>query len=62
MTDCTCPADGRTIDRAYRVYLYEPTAEVLMGGQLLRDASKVHIYHKACPVHGYKVLKNDNDK
>lgn len=60
MTNCTCPSDGRTIDKAERVYVYEPTADVQImtphGPQRQLDASKVHIFHKDCPVHGYKVI------
>ncbi len=50
---CTCPEDGRTVRSDRRVYLYEPDAERREGNTVIRDASKVHIFDKECPVHGY---------
>ena len=53
---CTCPADGRKVPSTRRVILYEPGAEIRQGNQVLRDMSKVHIFDKDCPVHGYEVI------
>lgn len=57
MTKCICPEDGRMVDSVDRMYIMEPGAEVVVGDMLTRDASKVHIYNKNCPVHGYTVLE-----
>ena len=35
----------------------EPGAEVRQGNVTTRDASKVHIFDKNCPVHGYTVVE-----
>lgn len=56
---CICPADGRMISSGDRVYLYEPGAETRVGNVVQRDASKVHIFRKDCPVHGYTVTIDD---
>jgi hypothetical protein len=54
MSDCTCPEDGRSVPSARRVILIEPNAERREGNKTVRDRSKVHIFDKDCPVHGYK--------
>ena len=54
---CTCPSDGRQVPSTRRVTIYEPTAEIRQGNQIFRDASKVHIFDKDCPVHGYEVIE-----
>ncbi len=64
MSECTCPEDGRMVNRDDRVYLYEPGADVISvmpNGQQHRhlDASKVHIFHKECPQHGYKDVTDE---
>ena len=59
MSECTCPEDGRSIPAARRVYLYEPGAETRQGRAVLRDPSRVHIFDKDCPVHGYQVIEEE---
>lgn len=63
MSDCTCPDDGREVDRDNRVYVYGPKADVTImtqqGPQRQLDASQVHIFHKDCPQHGYEVLNDE---
>ncbi len=59
MTACICPEDGRMVDSADRMYVLEPEAEIRRGGQVMRDASKVHIFDKNCPVHGYTVIEEE---
>ena len=57
MTECICPDDGRLVASTNRMYLMEPGAEVRQGNVTTRDASKVHIFDKNCPVHGYTVVE-----
>jgi len=63
MSECTCPKDGREIDRDYRVYVYSPEADVTVmtqqGPERRVDGNQVHIFHKDCPKHGYKVLNDE---
>ena len=61
MSACTCPEDGRQVPSDRRVYLYEPGAEVREGKTIRRDSSKVHIFDKDCPVHGYTVIEYEGD-
>lgn len=56
---CSCPDDGRRVPSANRVTVFEPGAEVRNGNQVMRDISKVHIFDKNCPVHGYTEILND---
>lgn len=53
---CTCPEDGQKIPSARRVLVIEPGAVIRPGH---RDASKVHIFDKDCPVHGYRVIEEE---
>lgn len=57
MTTCTCPEDRQMIDSGDRVILIPPDAEKRQGNMVVRDASKVVIYHKDCPLHGYSVVE-----
>ena len=59
MSKCICPEDGRLIDSVNRVIVIEPGAEVREGNKVTRDRSKVHIFHKDCPVHGYRVIEEN---
>jgi hypothetical protein len=59
MSICTCPEDGRFTDPHRRVILIEPGAERREGNIIVRDPSKVHVYDKECPVHGYTVLTEE---
>lgn len=61
MRNCTCPEDGRLVASTNRVILLEPTAEIRDGNAIIRDRSKVHIFDKGCPVHGYTVLSSEGD-
>lgn len=56
MSECTCPEDGRMVDSHRRVVLMEPGAERREGNMVVRDRSKVLIFDKDCPVHGYTVV------
>ncbi len=58
MTTCTCPDNRQTIDSGDRVILIPPDAEVRQGNMVMRDPSKVVIYHKDCPLHGYSVVED----
>lgn len=53
MTQCTCPADQRSVPSGDRVIVYEPDAETKNGHNVIRDVAKVHIFSKYCPTHGY---------
>ena len=59
MSACKCPGDWRSIPKERRVFLEEPGAVVRQGNQIIRDASKVHVFDKDCPVHGYKEIVDD---
>lgn len=59
MTECICPDDGRQVNSTDRMYVMEPGAEVVEGNTVRRDMSKVHIFNKHCPVHGYRVLEEE---
>lgn len=58
MSECTCPEDGRMVASTNRVIVMEPGAERREGGKVIRDRSKVHIFDKNCPVHGYRVIED----
>lgn len=61
MSACNCPEDGRTIASNRRVILMEPSAERREGNKIIRDRSKVHIFDKDCPVHGYREVVEEGD-
>jgi hypothetical protein len=56
MTDCICPEDGRKVASTDRVVILEPGAERREGTKVVRDLSKVVIFDKNCPIHGYTVV------
>lgn len=58
MSDCTCAKDWRAIPKDRRVILEQPGARVQHGAQIQVDTSKVHVYDKDCPKHGYKEIEN----
>jgi len=45
-----------------RVVLFEPGAVRRDGPITTRDLSKVHIYDKTCPVHGYWEVDKEGNK
>lgn len=53
MPTCICPDDGRKVPSDRRVVIFEPNAVVREGNTIKRDMTKVHIFDKQCPVHGY---------
>lgn len=53
MKTCTCPEDGRQVPSDRRVLVIEPGAIVREGNTIKKDTSKIHIFDKHCPVHGY---------
>jgi hypothetical protein len=59
MPDCKCATDWRAIPKERRVFLEEPGAVVRQGGTIHKDASKVHVFDRDCPIHGYKEILND---
>lgn len=59
MSACICPEDGRTIPSSRRVIVMEPGAEKREGNVTVKDLSKVHIFDKNCPVHGYTVVEEE---
>ena len=61
MSDCICPEDGRMVASDRRVVLIEPGAERREGAKVIRDRSKVHIFDKGCPVHGYTVVDEEGE-
>lgn len=56
MTDCTCADDWRAIPKENRMFLEEPGAFIRQGNLIQKDPSKVLVFDKTCPVHGYKEL------
>lgn len=56
MPDCTCAKDWRAIPKDRRMFLEEPGAVTRQGNQVVKDASKVHVFDKDCPKHGYKEI------
>ena len=56
MTVCKCAKDWRSIPKERRVFLEEPGAVVRQGNQIIKDASKVLVFDKDCPKHGYKEI------
>ena len=56
---CICPEDGRQIRRADRVYVLSPRAQQQVGNQMQVNMDEIQIFHKDCPVHGYKVLSDE---
>lgn len=61
MSDCICPEDGRMVPSDRRIVLIEPGAERREGNKVIRDRSKVHIFDKDCPVHGYRVIDEEGE-
>jgi len=53
MNECICPEDGRRVPSDRRVLVIEPGAIVREGNTIKKDTSKIHIFDKNCPVHGY---------
>lgn len=62
MTACVCPEDRQTIPSTRRVIVSEPGAERRDGPVTIRDISKVHIFDKDCPVHGYWEVDTEGNK
>lgn len=62
MTTCTCPEDQQKVPSMNRVVLFEPGAMRRDGPITTRDLSKVHIYDKTCPVHGYWEVDKEGNK
>lgn len=53
MQECICPEDGRKIPSDRRIVVIQPGAVTREGNTIKRDMSKIHIFDKDCPVHGY---------
>jgi hypothetical protein len=62
MSTCACPSDRKTIPSHRRVLVSEPGAVVRDGAMTIRDPSKVHIFDKDCPVHGYWEVDAEGNK
>ena len=58
MSDCNCAKDWRAIPKERRIVLEEPNAIVREGRVVRRNADKIHIFDRDCPVHGYKEIAN----
>jgi len=54
--DCTCADDWRAIPKANRIVLEEPGAVTIVGRKRTIDRSKVHVYDRDCPQHGYQEI------
>lgn len=59
MSECICPSDGRKVPSDKRVFVLPPDMEVEVNGVVKRDKTKLIIFHKDCPVHGYSETTND---
>lgn len=59
MADCTCPEDWRAVPEKERMTVSLPGAETIEGNAVKRDRSKIFVFSKNCPVHGWKELTDD---
>jgi len=59
MSSCNCATDWRAIPKDRRVFLEEPGAVMRQGNQIFKDASKVHVFDRDCPLHGYKEVLDE---
>ena len=58
---CSCPEKRREeIRRDDRVYVIGPKADVVNGANRTINMDHIEIYHKDCPVHGYKVIEDEH--
>lgn len=55
-SNCTCPDDWRAVPKDSRVEVIEPGAVYFEGGKKIIDRSKMHVFDKKCPVHGYEEI------
>lgn len=62
MTICICPDNGQEVPSNKRMLVIEPGAVRREGSVTIKDASKVHIFNKDCPVHGYRVVEEEEGK
>lgn len=54
--NCECPEDWRAIPKERRVELMENGAVQFVNGVKIVDKTKLHIFDRDCPVHGYKEI------
>lgn len=59
MPTCTCAEDWRAIPKERRVVVEGPGAQTMNGGVVRRDTSKVYVFDRDCPIHGYKEIVSD---
>lgn len=57
--NCTCAEDWRAIPKERRVILELPGAVTFVGREKTVDRSKVHVYDRDCPDHGYREILNE---
>lgn len=56
--ECTCAEDWRAIPKDRRIILEAPGAVVIQGNQRMVDRTKIHVYDRDCPLHGYQEIPN----
>jgi len=59
MSDCTCAPDWRAIPKERRIVFEAPGATKRQGAVTVRDASKIFVFDRDCPQHGYKEVFDD---
>jgi len=57
--NCTCAENWRAIPKERRIIIEEPGAATFVGGKKTVDRSKVHVYDRDCPVHGYQEILDE---
>ncbi len=57
MLECSCPTNRGNIPSDKRVEYHLPGAFIRSGNVVMRDASKIIIFHADCPVHGYTIVE-----